>query len=53
MSDADSKTWTITNPDAITGHEGQHVTLTAHVPEDKRVAKDGEVTARRNNSEGN
>lgn len=35
MSDADSKTWTITNPDAITGHEGQHVTLTAHVPEDK------------------
>ena len=35
MSDADSKTWTITNPDAITGHEGQHVTLTAHVHEDK------------------
>ena len=35
VSDADSKNWTITNPDAVKGHEGHHVTLTAHVYADK------------------
>jgi hypothetical protein len=35
VSDKDSKSWTITNPDAVKGHEGHHVTLTAHVYEDK------------------
>jgi hypothetical protein len=35
VSDADSKSWTITNPDAVKGHEGHHVTLTAHVYADK------------------
>jgi hypothetical protein len=35
VSDKDSKSWTITNPDAIKGHEGHHVTLTAHVYADK------------------
>jgi pentapeptide MXKDX repeat protein len=34
-SDTDSKSWTITNPDAVKGHEGHHVTLTAHVYADK------------------
>jgi len=33
--DKDSKTWTIQNPDAVKGHEGHHVTLTAHVYADK------------------
>ncbi len=31
----DGKTWTIANPDAVKGHEGHHVTLTAHVYPDK------------------
>ena len=35
VSDKDSQTWTITNPDAVKGHEGHHVTLTAHVDESK------------------
>ena len=34
-SDKDSQTWTITNPDAVKGHEGHHVTLTAQVDADK------------------
>jgi hypothetical protein len=35
VSDTDSKSWSITNPDAVKGHEGHHVTLTAHVYADK------------------
>jgi hypothetical protein len=35
VSDTDSKSWTIRNPDAVKGHEGHHVTLTAHVYADK------------------
>jgi hypothetical protein len=35
VSDKDSKSWTIANPDAVKGHEGHHVTLTAHVYADK------------------
>jgi hypothetical protein len=35
ISDKDSKSWTIVNPDAIKGHEGHHVILTAHVYPDK------------------
>ncbi len=35
VGDSDSKTWTISNPDAVKGHEGHHVTLTAHVDADK------------------
>ena len=35
VSDSDSKSWTINNPDAVKGHEGHHVTLTAHVDTDK------------------
>ncbi len=31
VSDKDSKSWTVANPDAVKGHEGHHVTLTAHV----------------------
>jgi pentapeptide MXKDX repeat protein len=37
VSDSDSKSWTIANPDAIKGHEGHHVTLTAHVNADKNT----------------
>jgi uncharacterized protein YbaA (DUF1428 family) len=35
VSDKDSKSWTTNNPDAVKGHEGHHVTLTAHVYADK------------------
>jgi pentapeptide MXKDX repeat protein len=35
VSDSDSKTWTIANPEAVKGHEGHHVTLTAHVNSEK------------------
>jgi hypothetical protein len=35
VSDKDSKSWTISNPDAIKGHEGHHVTLQAQVDADK------------------
>jgi pentapeptide MXKDX repeat protein len=35
VGDKDGKTWTIVNPDAIKGHEGHHVVLTAHVYPDK------------------
>jgi hypothetical protein len=27
VSDADGKTWTVANPDAVKGHEGHHVEL--------------------------
>lgn len=35
VGDKDGKTWTITNPEAVKGHEGHHVTLSAHVYPDK------------------
>jgi hypothetical protein len=35
VSDKDGKTWSISNPDAVKGHEGHHVTLKAHVSADK------------------
>jgi lipid-binding SYLF domain-containing protein len=35
VSDKDSKSWAISNPDAVNGHEGHHVTLQAQVDADK------------------
>jgi hypothetical protein len=35
VSDSDGKSYTISNPDAVKGHEGHHVTLKAHVNADK------------------
>jgi hypothetical protein len=29
--DKDNKSWTVTNPEALKGHEGHELTLTAHV----------------------
>jgi hypothetical protein len=34
-TDEDNKTWSIMNPEAIKGHEGHHVELSAHVYPDK------------------
>jgi hypothetical protein len=35
LGDKDGKSWNIVNPDAVKGHEGQHVLLTANVDADK------------------
>jgi hypothetical protein len=35
VSDKDSKSWTIINPNVVKGHEGHHVVLTANVDADK------------------
>jgi len=35
VSDSDSKSYTISNPDSVKGHEGHHVTLKANVSSDK------------------
>ncbi len=35
VSDTDSKSWAVTNPEAVKGHEGHHVILTAHIDADK------------------
>jgi hypothetical protein len=34
VSDKDGKSWTISNPDAVKGHEGHHVVLKAKVDAD-------------------
>ena len=31
MSDKDNKNWMISNPEAVKGHEGHHVTVKAHL----------------------
>jgi len=35
VGDKDSKSWTINNPEAVKGHEGHHVNLTAQCNADK------------------
>lgn len=35
VSDTDNKNWMISNPEAVKGHEGHHVTLKAHLNADK------------------
>jgi hypothetical protein len=37
VSDKDSKSWTISNPVAVKGHEGHHVILLAQVDADKNA----------------
>ena len=34
VNDADNKTYTVSNPDVLAGHEGQHVALVVHVDPD-------------------
>ena len=54
VNDKDSKSWTITNPEAVKGHEGHHVVLKAHVNRDSnevevvslkmaKASKEGEI----------
>jgi hypothetical protein len=35
VNDKDQKSWDIMNPDAVKGHEGHHVSISAHVYADK------------------
>jgi hypothetical protein len=35
VADKDQKSWDIMNPEAVKGHEGHHVELSAHVYADK------------------
>jgi hypothetical protein len=35
VSDADQKSWEVMNPEALKGHEGHHVQVSAHVYADK------------------
>ena len=35
VSDKDKKSWDVVNPEALKGHEGHHVELSAHVYADK------------------
>jgi hypothetical protein len=35
VSDKDSKSWDVANPEALSGHEGHHVEVSAHVYADK------------------
>jgi uncharacterized protein YbaA (DUF1428 family) len=35
VNDKDQKSWEIMNPEAVKGHEGHHVSLSAHVYADK------------------
>ena len=35
VNDKDQKAWDIMNPEAVKGHEGHHVSLSAHVYADK------------------
>src|SRR3954463_16113085 len=35
VADADQKSWDIMNPEAVKGHEGHHVEVSAHVYADK------------------
>jgi hypothetical protein len=37
VNDKDGKSWTISNPDAVKGHEGHHVILLAQVDADKNA----------------
>jgi hypothetical protein len=35
VADSDQKSWDVMNPEAVKGHEGHHVELSAHVYADK------------------
>jgi hypothetical protein len=44
-SDQDSKSYTVSNPDALKGMEGQHVALTVHVDPDTGMVRIMQVAA--------
>jgi|SRR5579863_606975 len=37
VTDKDQKSWDVMNPEALKGHEGHHVLLSAHVYSDKNA----------------
>lgn len=44
VADADKKAWEVMNPEALKGHEGHHVQVSAHVYADKNAIHVMEVT---------
>lgn len=42
VTDTDKKIWTVTNPEVLKGHAGQHVSITAQID----PAKEGEITVK-------
>ncbi|HVO79779.1 MAG TPA: hypothetical protein VMT28_03555 [Terriglobales bacterium] len=44
VNDKDQKSWDIMNPEAVKGHEGHHVSLSAHVYADKNAIHVMKVT---------
>ena len=44
VSDADKSVWAVDNPDKLTGHEGHHVTISAHVDKEKKSVHVESVT---------
>jgi hypothetical protein len=51
VSDKGGKSWTIINPDAVKGHKGEHVFLTANVDADKKNKVSISITMRLLSSE--
>jgi hypothetical protein len=49
VSDADQKSWTIVNPEAVKGHDGHHVQVSAHVYADKNAIHVMSVTMKDKN----
>ena len=43
VADRDAKSWKVSNPDALKGHEGHHVKVKAHVDADKDEIQVGSV----------
>ena len=39
FTDKDGKSWTVSNPEALKGHEGHEVTLKAHLDADKNEVR--------------
>ena len=44
VSDTDKSVWEVDNPDALAGHEGHHVTIAAHVDQEKKSVHVESVT---------
>jgi len=52
VSDKDGKAWTISNPDAVKGHEGHHVTLKAQADASKGEVKVVSLKMAKDNMKG-
>ena len=53
VNDKDGKSWDVMNPEALKGHEGHHVELSAHVYADKNAVHVMSVKMLKGGSMGN